>query len=313
LSSPASAPRLAGVLPVLPTPFAADGAIDIAAMERVVDFAIACGAHGFVFPGVASEFNFLSLDERRSLIAVVGKALGGRPFVVGGSAETVEDVVRLCADGTEHGATAAMVMAPAKVGSEPSALIDFYGEIGRRTGLDIVLQNAPAPVGSGLPVDTIAKVAAAVPAITYVKEETLPPGPRISGLIGAAPPHLKGVIGGGGARHLYDELDRGAIAAMPAVEITDLHVALYEAFIGGDRDKARALYIRSLPMLLVQLTYRMRLTKEVLVRRGVIAHAGVRAPLPEFDAKGLEELDMMLAELADLLTGSGTARVEAAQ
>ena len=307
------APRLAGVLPVLPTPFSADGAIDIGAMEAIVAFTIGCGAHGFVFPGVASEFNFLSLDERRALIAVVGQALGGRPFVVGASAETVEDVVRLCADGSAHGATAAMVMAPASVGSDVAALVDFYGAVGERTGLDIVLQNAPAPVGSGLPVATIAKVATAVKAIAYVKEETLPPGPRITGLIDAAPAHLSGVIGGGGARHLYDELERGAIAAMPAAEITDLHVALYEAFMAGDRAKARSLYISSLPMLLVQLTYRMRLTKEVLVRRGVIAHAGVRAPLPEFDDKGLKELDMMLEELADLLITPGKTQGKAAQ
>jgi len=293
--------RLAGVLPVLPTPFSPDGAIDAAAMHRIVDFAIAAGAHGFVFPGVASEFNFLSLDERRILIGIVGAALGGRPFVVGASADTVDQVVRLMEQGRASGATAAMVMAPASVGRDRQALIDFYGPIAETGGLEIVLQNAPPPVGSGLPVDTIAAVAAALPAITYVKEETLPPGPRISALIAAAPPHLSGVIGGGGARHLYDELVRGAVAAMPALEITDLHVALYDAFVAGDRARARELYIRSLPMLTVQMTYRMRLTKEILVRRGVIAHAGVRAPLPEFDTIGQRELSDMLGEIADLL------------
>src|SRR5690606_7323846 len=122
--------------------------------------------------------------------------------------------------------------------------------------------------------------------IAYIKEETMPPGPRISSLIAHAPASLKGVIGGAGARHLYDELDRGACAVMPAVEITDVHVALFESFMAGDRARARSIYIRTLPLLLVQLTYRMRLTKQVLRLRGLIEDTGIRADLPEFDAIG---------------------------
>jgi hypothetical protein len=115
---------------------------------------------------------------------------------------------------------------------------------------------------------------------------------------------------------------------MPAAEITDLHAALFRAYRRGDLGGARELYIRSLPLLLVQMIYRMSLTKEVLMRRGIFtssgvraplpkfdAHglaeivmrrgiftsSGVRAPLPKFDAHGLAEIDMMIAEIADLL------------
>jgi 4-hydroxy-tetrahydrodipicolinate synthase len=295
-------PLLSGVLPVLPTPFAADGAVDEAAMRRVVAFALAAGAHGLVFPGVASEFNFLSHDERTRLVRLVGAAAAGRPFVVGASAETVEEVAALMAEGAAAGATAAMVMAPAGVGADPEALVAFFAAAAAGGKLPIVLQNAPPPVGSGLPIATILAVAARVPQIAWVKEETLPPGPRISALIAGAPASLKGVIGGGGARYFYDELVRGAAAAMPAAEITDVHVALFEAFRAGDRSRARAIYIRTLPLLLVQLVFRMVLTKQVLVRRNVFDNAAVRAPLPQFDGPGLEEIDLLLDELGDLLT-----------
>jgi 4-hydroxy-tetrahydrodipicolinate synthase len=302
-----SSPLLSGVLPVLPTIFSKSGEVDLAATRRVAEFARTSGAHGVVFPGVASEFNFLDLEERGRLIDMVGEVFRGLPFVVGASANSVDDVVRMIERGKAVGATAAMVMAPASVGSDVSALIDFFSAIASRTEVEIVLQNAPAPVGSGLSVETTAAVARAVPAIAYIKEETLPPGPRISELIAAAPATLRGVIGGAGARHLYDELDRGAIAAMPAVEITDIHVALYEAFKAGDHARARTIYIRTLPLLLVQLTYRMRLTKHVLALRGLVEHASVRAPLPEFDEKGLAELKMMLDEIADLTAGGQPA------
>lgn len=295
-------PRLAGILPVLPTPFDAAGAVDLGAMRRVVAFALAAGSHGIVFPGVASEFNFLSLDERAALIRVVGEGVAGRPFVVGASGETVEECVAMADQGAAAGATAAMIMAPARLGADVAALVGFFAAIAARSNLPIVLQNAPAPVGSGLPVAAILAVAHAVPEIAYVKEETLPPGPRISELLAGAPASLAGVIGGGGARYLFDELERGASAAMPAVEIADVHVALFEAYRAGDHATARRIYIRTLPILLVQLVFRMVLTKEALVRRGVLGNAAVRAPLPRFDRRGLAELDLLLAELADLFT-----------
>ena len=293
---------LVGVLSVLPTPFAAGGGVDIAAMARVTAFALEAGADGVVFPGVASEFDYLSADERQILVDMVGRTLAGRkPLIVGASAATPDQVIAFCQSGKAAGATAAMVMAPASVGSDVAALIAFFSAVAAGAGLDLILQNAPAPTGSGLPVATIAEVVKAVPAVRYVKEETLPSGPRITALLDLVGDRLAGIMGGGGARYALDELQRGAVALMPAVEITDLHAALFRAFTAGDAERARELYIRSLPILLVQMIYRMALTKEVLMRRGIFTSAAVRAPLPAFDAQGHAEIDMMLAEIADLL------------
>ena len=74
--------------------------------------------------------------------------------------------------------------------------------------------------------NAILSITAATPSVTYVKEETLPSGPSITALQNADIPHLRGLFGGGGSRYVIDEFDRGAVAALPAVELTDLHVAL---------------------------------------------------------------------------------------
>lgn len=303
---------LEGVLPVLPTPFDASGQIDEAGMARVTEFAIDAGADGVVFPGVASEFDHLSAGERETLVRIVGSTLAGRrPLIVGASAATPDEVIAFCRMGKTAGAAAAMVMAPASVGADPAALVAFFGAVAADAGIDIILQNAPAPVGSGLPVAVIAEVIRAVPAIRYVKEETLPSGPRITALLETVGDRLDGVMGGGGARYVYDELERGAVALMPAVEITDLHAALFRAYRRGDLNGARNLYIRSLPLLLVQMIYRMSLTKEVLMRRGVFTTSSVRAPLPKFDPRGLAEIDMMIAEIADLLPVGAAPKLHA--
>ncbi len=272
-------------------------------MIRIVDFVIEAGAHGVVFPGVASEFNFLSVAERQRLSALVSERVGGRvPIVVGASAESIEDVIALAQTGVDNGASAAMIMAPAGLGSEPGPIINFFQRIAQATSVHIILQNAPPPVGAGLSVEALSNIVSAVPNIRYIKEETLPSGQRITLLLDAAPDHLLGIMGGGGARYVVDEFNRGACGAMPACELTDIHVALYQAHQAGELAQARQLYNRTLPLLLFQAVFRMRMTKEVLRRRGIISHAGLRAPLPELDDQDKRELKTMLAEVDDLFT-----------
>jgi 4-hydroxy-tetrahydrodipicolinate synthase len=146
----------------------------------------------------------------------------------------------------------------------------------------------------------LSQIVAACPAIRYVKEEALPSGPRISAIQNAAPDHLVGVIGGGGARYLIDEMNRGALGAMPAAEITDLHVKMWDAYHSGDESGARQLYQQTLPLLIIQFLYRMRLTKYVLTRRGIFNNSDVRAPLPDFDTFDDEELSAQLDSLSEL-------------
>lgn len=298
---------LKGILPVLPTPFLADGGIDEAGMKRLVVFALDKGVDGVVFPGFASEVETLSAAERAALLKIVVDVVAGRmPVVAGASAADWRDVV-------EHGRAASalgirhlMVQVPKSVGTDAPALIEFLGRIVEALPeVEIILQNAPAPRGSDLSPQAIVAIVRALPQVTYVKEETLPAGPAISHIVAHAPSTLKGVIGGGGARYILDEYARGATAAMPALEIAEEHVAIDRALVAGRQEEARRIYVRTLPLLVLQAVYRMRLTKYVLARRGVIEGVGVRAPTPELDAAAIADIDANLVEL-------GLVAVEAA-
>ena len=298
---------LKGILPVLPTPFLADGGIDEAGMKRLVVFALDKGVDGVVFPGFASEVETLNAGERAALLKIVVDVVAGRvPVVAGASAADWRDVV-------EHGRAASalgirhlMVQVPKSVGTDAPALIEFLGRIVEALPeVEIILQNAPAPRGSDLSPQAIVEIVRALPQVTYVKEETLPAGPAISHIVAHAPSTLKGVIGGVGARYILDEYARGATAAMPALEIAEEHVAIDRALVAGRQEEARRIYVRTLPLLVLQAVYRMRLTKYVLARRGVIEGVGVRAPTPELDAAAIADIDANLVEL-------GLVAVEAA-
>lgn len=296
--------RIAGVFPVLPTPFAPDGAPDRAAFLRLADFAIEAGVDGVVFPGMASEVETLTAAERAELVAALGVHLDGRlPFLVGASHADPREAADRAREGREAGAVAAMIMAPPQAGQDVARHAAFYAAIEDAVpGFPLMLQNAPPPNGAGLPPESVAAIAAAVPAIRTVKEETLPCGQHVTRILHAAQGGLEGVMGGAGARFILDELARGACGTMPALELADAHVALWKAWQRGDRAEARRIYTLTLPLLAFQMTFRVRATKEVLKRRGLLEHTGARAAGPKLDAGDLAEIGELLATAAPTLT-----------
>lgn len=293
---------VSGVLPILPTIFDTAGAIDEAGTRRVVEYIIASGAQGIVFPGLASEYDMLSREERLHMTALIGDWIGGRlPFLVGASAVKTEDAVAYAAAGAKAGAVAAMVLTSKTFADDPAGMRDFFRDVHAGSGIDIMLQNAPAPMGIGMPLEKVAELTRAVDGIRYVKEEAPPSGQRITRLTELAGDSLLAVFGGAGARYVIDELTRGAKGTMPACEITELHVAMFDRFHRGDEAGARNLFERTLPLLNMQAIFRWRLTKAVLQRRGLIESTFVRAPGPELDRFDLVELDALLSRLSDLL------------
>ncbi|PWS34718.1 dihydrodipicolinate synthase family protein [Falsiroseomonas bella] len=295
--------QIAGVFPVLPTPFTPEGPPDVAAFLRLADFALEAGVDGVVFPGMASEVETLSAEERAQMVAALGKHLGGRTtFVVGAShADPAQSAAR-AREGQAAGAVAAMIMAPPGCGQDVAQHVAFYRAVAEAApGVVIMLQNAPAPNGAGLPPEKVAAIAAEVPAIRYVKEETLPCGQHVTRILAAATT-LDGVMGGAGARFILDELARGACGTMPALELADAHVALWKAWQRGDRAEARRIYTLTLPLLAFQMTFRVRATKEVLKRRGLLTHTGARAAGPKLDEGDVAEIGELIATAKPAMT-----------
>ncbi|MGX5732914.1 dihydrodipicolinate synthase family protein [Bosea thiooxidans] len=302
--------NLNGILPVLPTPFSTLGTVDPGAMARIAAFALDAGAAGVVFPGFASEVDNLTAEERETLLREVVRVVAGRiPVVAGASAPSAKEAASHARRARELGIAHVMIQAPKSVGVDGTAVAAFYRAISDAVpGIEIVLQNAPAPRGSDLKPEVILDIVRGNPAITYVKEETLPSGGPISAILKGAPPHLKGVLGGGGARYIVEEYVRGACGAMPAVEITDVHVALDRAFRTGDIGAARDLYRRTLPLLVIQANFRMAFTKYVLTRRGILANHLCRAPVPPLDEIDRAEIDAWFASVSDLLAAPAATR-----
>ena len=293
---------IAGVFPVLPTPFAADQQPDLAGLRVLVRYLLRCGVDGMTFPGVASEVSELTQDERLSLTQLVLSEVAGRvPVVVGVSSNNPVVSLALAKAAADAGAAALMVAAPAGLVTAKDQVAHFAALATAVSGLPIMLQNVPPPVGAGLAPEVVAEILQAVPAIRYVKEEALPSGQRLSVIRRLAPASLVGVLGGAGGRYITDELRRGAIGTMPAIELAEVHVALFKAHRAGDAARARQLFTRMLPILNIQAVFRWALTKYVLHRRGLIADSAQRIAGPRLDALDQQDVDAFLDDIRDVL------------
>ena len=91
--------KLAGYAPALPTPFGADGDIDIPAFERLCDLQLAHGATALVICGTTGEAPTLTPEEHRLLIQIAAAQTRGRiPVIAGAGANATAHAIELTRD-----------------------------------------------------------------------------------------------------------------------------------------------------------------------------------------------------------------------
>jgi 4-hydroxy-tetrahydrodipicolinate synthase len=287
--------RLQGIFPVLQTPLDAAGELDPAGLAREVDFCAAAGAHGLVFPALGSEMQYLSDRERQQLVEVVLRAAAGRaPVVVAVSAPNAAIAVEHARHAAASGAQAVMALPPYITPGTAGEIVAYYQAIGAAAGLPVVVQNAAPGMAPAL----LVRLLNEVEQIEYIKEEAHPSAHNLSAVLAAVGERCSGIFGGAFGRWMLSELRRGARGFMPAAEVVDVYVQVWDAYQAGDEARARAIFNAILPLINQLMLLGLRVSKEVLVRRGVFATAGMRATgALALDADDQRELDAILADL----------------
>ncbi len=293
-----------GVFTIPVTPFDPRGELDEPSLTREVDWCVRAGAHGVVAPVNASEAPTLTDDERRRVTRLVVEAVAGRvPVVIGTSGVSQQAAVLYTGWAREAGADAVIAMPPYGVRlTEPAAIIGFYRAVAAAAGdLPVFIQNWSGPIGTAMGADLVGRLLTEIPTVSYLKEETLDASHLMTAVLETAGDACLGVMGGIGGRFLLDEYRRGACGTMPACQVTDVHVAVWDRLEAGDAAGGREIFNRLLPLLNLEARHTLALYKEVLKRRGVIAHATMRGrvepPLDRFDH---QELDVVLGDIEDL-------------
>lgn len=276
-----------GIFPSLPTPFAADGSLDLAGMRATVRFAMEAGAHGLVGFGLAGEVNRLTPAERLELAAVIIDEGGGRvPVLLGAGAEATHTAVGLAKAFERMGASGIVIASPTQTALDEALLEEHFVAIARATALPVTVQEASAYLGVRLSPELLLRVADRCPTIAYVKIEA---GPDETALwVDRLGDRLRVFTGDAGI-HLTGCLRAGAVGNVPGIELTDRLVGIYDAWRAGDDATADAGMTALLPYLVFALQgmdhYNL-CAKTALVRLGVIAVADLRPPAPSLSAVG---------------------------
>jgi dihydrodipicolinate synthase/N-acetylneuraminate lyase len=285
---------LQGIFPVLQTPLDAQGELDRPSLEREVRFCIAAGAHGLVFPALGSELQYLTDRERQELVEVViGTNAGQLPVVVAVSGPSAAVAVEHAGHAARAGADAVMALPPYITPGTPDEILAYYRAIAA-AGLPIVVQNAMP----GMAPPMLIRLLNEIEQIRYIKEEAHPSAHNLSAVLAAAGGRCEGVFGGAFGRWMLSELRRGARGFMPAAEIVDVYVQLWEAYEAGDIAQARRIFNLILPLINQLMLLGLPVSKEVLLRRGIFRSAAMRQPgALRLDADDQHELDAILADL----------------
>ena len=121
--------------------------------------------------------------------------------------------------------------------------------------------------------------------VQYVKAEAPPTFQKAKKIVDACEGRLT-VFGGLNGTFFYEELCVGVVGTMPAGEFPDVLVQVYDLFLSGKRQEAKAVFYKYLPFIRLGSIpggMAMAVHKEVLKRGGIIATSKVRSPFQQAD------------------------------
>ena len=165
------AEQFAGLSVAIITPFR-DGQLDVEALRQQVEFQIEAGTTCLCPVGTTGESPTLSHDEHERVVAEVVQAAAGRIKVMAGSgSNSTQEALRLTRFAAEHGADAALVVAPYYNKPTQEGFYQHYKALAEAVEIPICVYNIPGRTGKNIEPDCIARMAE-LPGIAMVKEAT---------------------------------------------------------------------------------------------------------------------------------------------
>ncbi|MHC4404812.1 MAG: 4-hydroxy-tetrahydrodipicolinate synthase [Planctomycetota bacterium] len=238
------AESFAGLSVAMTTPFR-DGELDLEALKRQVEFQVAAGTTCLCPAGTTGESPTLSHPENEQVIAEVVQAAAGRIKVMGGTgSNSTQEALRLTRFAADHGADAALVVAPYYNKPTQEGFYQHYRALAEAVEIPICVYNIPGRTGKNIEPETIARMAE-IPGIAMVKEATgsmdqasqilsMTDLTLLSGDDSLTLPLLS--IGG-----------RGVISVVGNIVPGDM-IALVRAFDSGDVEEARRWHKKLFPL-----------------------------------------------------------------
>jgi 4-hydroxy-tetrahydrodipicolinate synthase len=286
--------ELNGINLALQTPMHADGSIDYARWQELIDIYIDAGVHGLVLGAGTGQHPYLTREECNRLYELGAKRIDGRCHLIcQTSALVVDEVIERSRHAQALGADALMILPPYLEGPEDDdGLFEFYRTIDAAVEVDIIGYNIPQTTGIAISVELFKRLNQ-LDHFSYIKDsagdltthqEYLATGYPV--LNGCDPITVYALIAGAGG------CIWGGANYMPREA-----VRLYDLVAAGEHAAAMALWQRMIPSLLyIWRGQYIPKVKAAARLRGFDA-GSVRAPLRNLDKTAQLELEACLEPL----------------
>ncbi len=287
-----------GIFAALTTPFEG-GKIALEKFRENIQKFNRTGLAGYVVMGSTGEAPFVDDEESELLVREARRTASNDKIIIAGCGrDSAEWTVKLASRLAEAGAEAALIKPPYYYKSRMNyeALKAYYTEVADRVKMPVILYNIPQNTQIWLPLELVVELSSH-PNIIGLKES----GGSLAYLgevVSRVSPEFVYLTGSGSI--LYPALEmgaRGAILALANV-VPELCVRLYELYQAGNREEARKLQYRLIPLnRALTETYGIPAIKYALDLRGYYGGSS-RTPLLPPDEKARETIRKLLEELA---------------
>lgn len=293
---------IGGTYPMLYAFFDEGGTLHREAFARQIAAAVAAGADGVAVLGLGTEVGKLSLAERRQVVDWVLDEVAGRlpvaVTVADGNMPDMADTARHA----ERAGAAWLILQPPRPPATGADLITFFAAVAAATRLPVAIQNAPEFLGIGLTAPELIALQERAPNVTAVKGEAS--ALVIAQMIAALGGRM-GVLNGRAGQELTDNYRAGVAGMIPGIETVDRQVAIAQAFLAGEHDRADQLYAEVLPVLtfiMQSLSSFLTYGKLIAALRLGIDPGAARVPAEPPSEHGLAWARRMAGQLGQLPT-----------
>lgn len=159
----------AGLGTALVTPFAPSGALDEAALRRLVRRQVEAGVDVLVPCGTTGESATLDAEEQRRVIAIVLEEAGGRPVLAGAGSNDTRQAVEKAKAAASLGAHGILSVGPYYNKPTGEGYYRHFAAVADASAVPVVVYNVPGRTGSNIDNRTLLRLAAH-PNLAGVKE-----------------------------------------------------------------------------------------------------------------------------------------------
>jgi len=164
--------NIRGSIVALVTPMLADGSVDWAVLDKLVDWHIAEGTNAIVAVGTTGESATLSVQEHIEVIRrVVERARKRVPVIAGTGANSTVEAIELTDAAREAGADACLLVTPYYNKPTQEGLYLHHKAIADAVKIPQILYNVPGRTACDMQAETVVRLSA-VPNIVGIKEAT---------------------------------------------------------------------------------------------------------------------------------------------